>query len=887
MSGGEPISFHVTTHPAADFTVSIYRIGHYGGLGARLVTQSPVCHGTPQPAPIIDAATGLTTCDWSVSWRLDVPTEWVSGLYTAVFTTVETGWRSEAPFVVRDDSRRDTMCVVLPFTTYQAYNHFPDDGVTGRDLYGGVDPATGLVDLELRATHMSFDRPYATADLRYKMDFDADVIGFLERSGYDVTYATSIDLHAGRVDPANYRAMIFTGHDEYWSGRMRDAVDGAVVDGTHLAFMAANNAYWNVRLTPSADGRPDRVMVCYKDFDDPDPDAYGATNLWRNTQPGMPGRPEQSLIGTQYRYMVDGTPPLVVAASDHWMWAGTGVADGDEIADIVAGEADDLHPEFPAVAGVTQTLLSRSPYLDLNSDATAVQTTSVYETTAGTIVFCAGTYNWARGLNRQRHRDGRIQRATHNLLARFGAARSAEPAPVAENPTVAENRAMGSELWQLGPGNTRPGADLARVICGYASATSVNSGDPLTFHVRATEDFTIAIYRIGYYDGIGSRHLTTSPLLPATRQSEPVTDPDTRMISCDWSVTWKLDVPPDWTSGLYVTVFTTVGGTRTYTPFVVRDDARRSQLCLVLPFATCQAHNIWPADGVRGTSLSHGYDGGKQVYASRAHKVSFDRPYTKTGLPAQLAFDMHVIRWAEREGYDLTYATSVDLHDGRIDPSRHAGLVFAGREQYWSAPMRATAERAVAGGTSLVFLTANSMQWHARLEPAPDGRADRVVTCFKTDPDTEAGDGPTTVKWRTRKPGPGQAEQTLMGVQYRASVATPVPLVVRNADHWLWAGTELGDGDGVPGLVGGEADDLDPRYPVPPDARQTLLSASPYPLRDGSVQIQNTSVYEMANGAIVFAAGTRMWTAALDAEGFVDARIQRATSNLLNRIGSR
>ena len=601
----------------------------------------------------------------------------------------------------------------------------------------------------------------------------------------------------------------------------------------------------------------------------------------------MPGRPEQSLIGTQFRYMVSGTPPLVVAASGHWMWAGTGVADGDEIVDIVAGEADDLHPEFPAPAGVTQTLLSRSPYVDSDTGAAAVQTTSVYETADGTTVFCAGTYNWAYGLNRRRHRDGRIQQATHNLLTRFGATRTEKPAEAVGNPIVTENRAMGSEVWRFGPGDTRPGDDVSGVICGYASATSVNSGDPLTFHVRAAEDFTIAIYRIGYYDGIGSRHLTTSPVLAATRQSDPVTDPATGMISCDWSATWKLDVPAEWTSGLYVTVFTTVDGTRTYTPFVVRDDGRRSHLCVVLPFATCQAHNLWPADGVRGTSLSHGYDGGKPAYASRAHKVSFDRPYMKTGLPDQLAFDMNLIRWAESEGYDLTYATSADLHDGRVDPARHGGLVFAGREQYWSGPMRAAANRAVAGGTSLVFLTANTMQWYMRMEHAADGRDDRVIACFKTDPDTEAGDGPTTVKWRTRKPGPGDPEQTLIGVQYRASVATPVPLVVRDADHWFWAGTGLGDGDGVPGLVGGEADDRDPRYPVPPDALQTLLSASPYQLRDGSVQTQNTSVYEMANGAIVFAAGTRMWTAALDAEGFVDARIQRATRNLLDRIGPR
>jgi len=111
--------------------------------------------------------------------------------------------------------------------------------------------------------------------------------------------------------------------------------------------------------------------------------------------------------------------------------------------------------------------------------------------------------------------------------------------------------------------------------------------------------------------------------------------------------------------------------------------------------------------------------------------------------------------------------------------------------------------------------------------------------------------------------------------------------VVINSSHWVYAGTGFHDGDVVPGILGYEADSFLSNYPPPNSSNQTLLSQSPF--TDGGVtRYSNSSIYQAPSGAWVFAAGTMSWSWALDdvpgplSHLVVDARIQRATANVLN-----
>ncbi len=425
---GDSLDFHVTVADRGDFVVDIYRLGHYSGLGARRIMTTRPMRGVRQSAPRVDHATGLITCEWPVSWRLEVPSEWVSGCYLAVFTA-ESGWRSATPFVVRDSQRQATVCVVLPFSTYQAYNQWPADGFTGRSLYYGYSPrpmgaatrsastipVPGRRDTDQRAVKVSFDRPYGYGQLPRELAHDHDFVRWVESNSYDVTYATSVDLHAGRVDVARYAAIVLCGHDEYWSAPMREITEHAIGVGTSLVFLGANNVYWHIRFEPAGDGRPDRTIVCHKSRGaDVDLDRVGPTTQWRLINP-QGSFAEQRLVGVQYEGLVSQPAPLVVRSATHWFWRGAGVRDGDRVAGVVIEEADGLDRAIPLPVGADQTLLAASPFRRMQG-GTRTQHTSLLRTPAGGIIFAAGTLGWTSALNESRFADDRIRIATANLF---------------------------------------------------------------------------------------------------------------------------------------------------------------------------------------------------------------------------------------------------------------------------------------------------------------------------------------------------------------------------------------------------------------------------------------------------------------------------------------
>jgi hypothetical protein len=455
-----------------------------------------------------------------------------------------------------------------------------------------------------------------------------------------------------------------------------------------------------------------------------------------------------------------------------------------------------------------------------------------------------------------------------------------------DNAIVRENAEPGHPGWRK-PAGIRAANDVRRQIQGYAAATSVAAGESLDLHVSVAtaRTYTVSVYRIGHYGGTGGRLMLVSPRLPGEPRPVPTPAAGTGLIECDWPVSWTLAVPRHWTSGYYLAVFDTDDGFRHCTPFVVRDDSRAADFLLVAPFSTYQAYNLWPADGRTGKSLYKGYREPGQLggLAERAFQVSFDRPYTGSGLPSWSSIDIAAVQWLESGGFDVSYATSQDLHEQRIVPRRHAGLIFSGHDEYWSTAMREGTERAVADGTHLAFLAANNMYWRIRFDAAGDGRRNRVVTCYKSAADPHAEREGPTVTWRSIAKG-RYAEQRLLGVQYNGILARPVPLIVNEADHWFWADTGLSDGDTVPGLVAVECDGHDPAVAVRPGVR-SLLSNTPYEDRLGrGTRVQNTSLHEAADGTLVFVAGTFHWNLALADSGYADDRIRQATGNLLHRM---
>ena len=425
VNKGETITFYVSVNTAQTYTIDVYRMGWYQGLGGRLMQHIGPLNGNPQPTCPTNASTGMIQCNWAPAYNLVTQTSWTSGIYLAVLKNAQ-GFHNYMIFAVRDDSRVAALLYQQPVTTYQAYNNYRDDTTTGKSLYEHNSSGANTLAGTVRAVKVSFDRPYAHEGAGLFLYLaEINFLRWIEKSGYDVTYSTNLDTHTNGSRLLSYRGFLSLPHDEYWSKPMYDATIAARDGGVNLGFFGANSVFWQVRFEPSSSGVPNRVMVCYKDVNlDPITDPNLKTIKWRD---GPVNRPEQALVGVQFTDGPNsGWAPYVVTNSGNWVYAGTGFRDGDSVPGIVGYEADRVvsgDPTPVAVSG-TYVLLSRSPYTGSNNNPD-YGNSSVYQALSGAWVFASGTMAWGWGLDNWYPEgsvstvDARIQRATKNVLDRF------------------------------------------------------------------------------------------------------------------------------------------------------------------------------------------------------------------------------------------------------------------------------------------------------------------------------------------------------------------------------------------------------------------------------------------------------------------------------------
>jgi hypothetical protein len=429
--------------------------------------------------------------------------------------------------------------------------------------------------------------------------------------------------------------------------------------------------------------------------------------------------------------------------------------------------------------------------------------------------------------------------------------------------------------------------DTNNQIKGYASLPSVDVGGSITFYVTVNpaQTYTMDIYRMGYYQGLGGRlmlHVNAQSGL--SQPSCPIVDPATNLVACSWNPSYTLTVPTGWTDGIYFVVLTNAAGYQNYIPFVVRDDSRGAALLFQSSTNTYQAYNNWGGYSLYGYNSTGG---------NRAYKVSYDRPYHDDGSGDYFGWEVYFVQWAEEQGYDLTYWTDVDTE---ANPNRLLGVkgfLAVGHDEYWTRTMYNAAQNALNSGVSLGFFGGNDVYWQARFESSASGAADRVLVSYKTsdvpnsvDPITASNPALTTDLWRN--PQPNRPEQGLIGEMFTSQTGSSwdatVSYVVANASNFIYTGTGFGNGTPIPKIEGYEADRVFPTFPPPsyqPNT-YTILSSSPYVNVNGANDTGNSTIYQALSGAWVFSSGSNGWNYALARPGYVNAGIQSATANVLN-----
>jgi len=465
------------------------------------------------------------------------------------------------------------------------------------------------------------------------------------------------------------------------------------------------------------------------------------------------------------------------------------------------------------------------------------------------------------------------------------------------SPVVLENQQPGSGNWQMWLHGIPPADDVNQQIKGYASATSVNLGESITFYVTVNpaQQYTMDVYRMGWYQGLGGRLMQSIGPLQGVAQPACPVDSSTGLIECDWTASYTLSVPPTWTSGVFIVQLTNAQGSQNYITFVVRDDARVADIMFQQAVNTYQAYNNYPDDSTIGKSLydfnSYGASTVAGTDTRRAVKVSWNRPYDDHGGGQFLTWDYYFVRWLERSGYDVKYSTDVDTHENSVRLLNSKVFLSGAHNEYWSKEMYDGVQQARDAGVHLGFFGADAVYWQVRFEPSPlTGAADRVMVGYKNRTIDPVQGPTTTILWRD--PFLNRPEQQLIGVQYAGGqlpVSGPnAPYVVANSSSWVYAGTGLADGDSIPGIVGYETDSSMSSAPLPTSVAGTyqVLSQSPFTEPDGKTMIANSSIYQAPSGAWVFGAGTVSWSWGLDLANVVDPRIQRITANLLQQFGA-
>jgi len=454
VNAGGTIVFKINT-PATRYHFDIYRLGYYGGNGARLIAQNLTPSAKlpqTQPACLTDTATNLLDCgNWAVSASWQVPSTAVSGIYFAHLIRDDTGGDSHVVFIVRNDASHSDILFQTSDESWQAYNDYG-----GHSLYG----PNGEFDLTLRAFKVSYNRPFDTRTFEnasWLFYAEYPMVRWLEANGYDVTYFTSVDAARNGALITNHKLYLSLGHDEYASGPKRASIEAARAAGVNLAFFSGNEFFWKTRWENSTDGSNTqfRTMVCYKEtlanavIDPGDPPTW--TGTWRDPRfspPADGGRPENALTGQLFRVNGFGADnnalSIQIPAADGKMrfWRNTAVAgqSAGQVWSLAGGtlgyewDVDEDNGARPAgaIRLSTATYPLTTDYLldfgGIYGAGTATHHMTLYRASSGALVFGAGTVQWAWGLDADHDTlfypafpaDPNMQQATVNLFADMG-----------------------------------------------------------------------------------------------------------------------------------------------------------------------------------------------------------------------------------------------------------------------------------------------------------------------------------------------------------------------------------------------------------------------------------------------------------------------------------
>ncbi|HIA47475.1 MAG TPA: twin-arginine translocation signal domain-containing protein [Candidatus Hydrogenedentes bacterium] len=419
---GGSIDIMVSTNPAGPFKIDLYRLGHYGGKGGRHMKTLGPFEGATQADPDI-GPNRLRECSWSPCATLDIPDDWLSGVYLGKLSLTEDRLQSYVIFIVHDDRQADLLFQCSD-NTWQAYNRWPghyalyDDGKSNWALKSG--------------TKVSYDRPYGkycqildnplSQGSGEFLLWEFPLAFWMEREGYDVTYCSNTDVHADAECVRRVKGFISVGHDEYWSLEQFNHVKAAVDDGLNAGFFSGNTCCFVTPFEPGSDGTPNRIIERAGRF--------GGLSEAEKVKMGPfkihDAPSESSLIGGRTTTPYNGSGDWIISDDSSWVFKDAGVKNGDRIPGLIGWEFHGEPADIPGLKIVAEGIATNT------GNEKARWTATTYPGKQGNWVFNAATIWWAQGLSvppghmppishygRPHGEDERVQQITRNVLNRF------------------------------------------------------------------------------------------------------------------------------------------------------------------------------------------------------------------------------------------------------------------------------------------------------------------------------------------------------------------------------------------------------------------------------------------------------------------------------------
>jgi hypothetical protein len=424
------------------------------------------------------------------------------------------------------------------------------------------------------------------------------------------------------------------------------------------------------------------------------------------------------------------------------------------------------------------------------------------------------------------------------------------------------------ELWR----------STERPVEGYCWPLSAAAGERISFSTSGGGESTVTI----------KRHTSTSAVIDTVTVKEltidsptQVTDPAPWSTGCGWTETFGVQVETSWQSGIYSALCVdSKGGTADIT-FVVRPSpAERSEVMLLANANSWLAYNGW---------------GGQSKYSGLA-RTSFLRPMPNASPDGEYHLtrgELWIHGWLETAGYRPDVYTDLDFHENGCDASQYKLLVVGTHPEYWTTQMYDNLVDYLDNGGSLAYLGGNG------LFETGDYDAARAEMVFR-----QGVEGGARVPALFRALSPPKPERAILGVATERCAVTGSPYQVLAADHPLFDGTGLVDGEmfGNSGLNDGfgngkasgwEVDTasgigaisipwdcaINEPDPIPADGPPTDVKILASGLHDGVGPGADMTYYDHSGGGFVFSVGSLTFGGSL----VVDPAIQQLMHNVLAR----